>query len=106
MPTKLSFRHHLTVLECEYNSDLIVYCYVIGVGQPTVLYPEFDFDPACFFAIGSPIGMFVTVRGFGSIGDKYELPTCKGFFNIFHPVSAINKWNIEWNSNVVLINKK
>ena len=32
--------------------------------------------------------MFVTVRGFGSIGDKYALPTCGGFFNIFHPVSA------------------
>ena len=51
-------------------------------------YPQFDFNPSCFFAIGSPIGMFVTVRGFGSIGDKYALPTCGGFFNIFHPVSA------------------
>jgi len=39
-----------------------------------------------FFLKGSPIAMFLTVRGVTSLGSDYVLPTCKGLLNIFHPV--------------------
>lgn len=57
-----------------------------GTGQPSVVYPKLSFHPSCFFALGSPIAMFLTVRGLQNIGEDYQLPTCPAFFNIFHPV--------------------
>lgn len=51
------------------------------------MYHTLDFEPVNFFALGSPIGMFLTVRGLEKIEENYQLPTCKGFFNIYHPVS-------------------
>jgi hypothetical protein len=36
--------------------------------------------------LGSPIAMFLTVRGIRSLPCDYVLPTCKGLLNIFHPV--------------------
>lgn len=33
-----------------------------GTGQPYISYPQLSFQPKHFFALGSPIGMFVTVR--------------------------------------------
>lgn len=55
--------------------------------QVSVVYHTLDFEPVNFFALGSPIGMFLTVRGLETIEENYQLPTCKGFFNIYHPVS-------------------
>lgn len=52
------------------------------------MYHALDFEPVNFFALGSPIGMFLTVRGLEKIEETYQLPTCKGFFNIYHPVSC------------------
>lgn len=49
-------------------------------------YPQLNYKPTIFFAFGSPIGMFLTVRGVKRIDPNYSLPTCKGFFNIYHPV--------------------
>ncbi|CAF1049147.1 unnamed protein product, partial [Didymodactylos carnosus] len=40
-------------------------------------------------AHGSPIAMFLTVRGINSLAQDYELPTCKGLFNIFHPYDPV-----------------
>lgn len=51
-----------------------------------MVYHPLDFEPVNFFALGSPIGMFLTVRGLEKIEETYQLPTCKGFFNIYHPV--------------------
>ena len=62
---------------------------VAGTGQPTVRYAKLNFEPANMFAMGSPIGLFVTVRGVSSFGLDFKLPTCKSFYNIFHPVSKI-----------------
>uniref|UniRef100_A0A182S8D6 DDHD domain-containing protein n=1 Tax=Anopheles maculatus TaxID=74869 RepID=A0A182S8D6_9DIPT len=42
-----------------------------------------------FFALGSPIGMFVTIRGIDALGLDFKLPTCDGFFNIFHPYDPV-----------------
>uniref|UniRef100_A0A2D4HG24 DDHD domain-containing protein n=1 Tax=Micrurus lemniscatus lemniscatus TaxID=129467 RepID=A0A2D4HG24_MICLE len=58
--------------------------------QVSAKYPQLIYNPQIFFAFGSPIGMFLTVRGVNRIDPTYTLPTCKGFFNIFHPVSIFS----------------
>lgn len=58
---------------------------VAGTGQPFINYPQLSFKVKNFFALGSPISMFVTVRGIDKLGSEFKLPTCDGFFNIFHP---------------------
>jgi len=60
-----------------------------GTGQPSVKYPRLDVQPQAFFAFGSPIGMFMAVRGIHSLGDDFKLPTCARFFNIFHPYDPV-----------------
>jgi hypothetical protein len=35
------------------------------------------------------IGMFVAVRGIETLGEDFRLPTCPGFFNIFHPFDPV-----------------
>ncbi|XP_030342531.1 SEC23-interacting protein [Strigops habroptila] len=61
----------------------------IGTGQVSVAYSSLDFEPDIFFALGSPIGVFLTVRGVEKIDENYRLPTCKGFFNIYHPLDPV-----------------
>lgn len=60
-----------------------------GTGQPQLHYPQLPFQPKAFFALGSPVGMFVTVRGLDTLGEQFELPTCPAFFNIFHPYDPV-----------------
>ncbi|KAL5263221.1 hypothetical protein ACHWQZ_G008562 [Mnemiopsis leidyi] len=60
---------------------------VSGTGQPEVSPTLLSFRPEHFFALGSPLGLFLTVRGVHSLDREYSLPTCKRFYNIFHPVS-------------------
>lgn len=60
-----------------------------GTGQPSIVYPKLSFKPEAFFLMGSPIAMFVTVRGIDTIGPDFELPTCKRVFNIFHPYDPV-----------------
>ncbi|XP_053671738.1 uncharacterized protein LOC128721953 [Anopheles nili] len=60
-----------------------------GTGQPYITYPQLMFQPKMFFALGSPIGMFVTIRGIDALGLDFKLPTCEGFFNIFHPYDPV-----------------
>jgi len=59
--------------------------------QVSIDYPQLAFHPQAFFAVGSPIGMFLTVRGLKRIDPNYSFPTCKGFYNIFHPVRHAQK---------------
>ncbi|XP_056466182.1 SEC23-interacting protein isoform X2 [Gadus chalcogrammus] len=61
----------------------------VGTGQVSVIYHALDFEPVNFFALGSPIGMFLTVRGLERIEESYQLPTCEGFFNIYHPLDPV-----------------
>lgn len=60
-----------------------------GTGQPYITYPQLNFHPKAFFAMGSPIGMFVTVRGIETLGEDFRLPTCPAFYNIFHPFDPV-----------------
>uniref|UniRef100_A0A8C2X4T3 SEC23 interacting protein n=1 Tax=Cyclopterus lumpus TaxID=8103 RepID=A0A8C2X4T3_CYCLU len=72
------------------NSIHVDYNYFeVGTGQVSVVYRALDFEPINFFALGSPIGMFLTVRGLEKIEETYQLPTCKGFFNIYHPLDPV-----------------
>ncbi|XP_075457349.1 triacylglycerol hydrolase DDHD2 isoform X2 [Ascaphus truei] len=69
---------------------LVNYEYLdVGIGQVSVTYPQLHFHPVIFFAWGSPIGMFLTVRGLKRIDPKYQFPTCKHFFNIYHPFDPV-----------------
>lgn len=58
-------------------------------GQYLIKYPQLKFKPRCFFAFGSPMPMFLTVRGIKSISKDYKLPTCDRMFNIFHPYDPL-----------------
>lgn len=49
--------------------------------------------------------MFVTIRGLDNLGEKFELPTCPGFFNIFHPYDPV-AYRIESLINQKLANVK
>ncbi|CAD1469250.1 unnamed protein product, partial [Heterotrigona itama] len=60
-----------------------------GTGQPYIHYTQLHFHPRAFFAFGSPVGMFVTVRGIDMLGEDFVLPTCPAFFNIFHPFDPV-----------------
>lgn len=60
-----------------------------GTGQPSISYPILHFNPAAFYALGSPTAMFVTVRGIDRLGVDFVLPTCPKFYNIFHPYDPI-----------------
>eukprot|EP00117_Sycon_ciliatum_P032993 scpid23734/ scgid25479/ SEC23-interacting protein; p125 len=55
-----------------------------GVGNVFVDYPQLSFLLRSFFAVGSPIAMFCSLRGI-KLGPSFHLPTCPTFFNIFHP---------------------
>ena len=60
-----------------------------GTGQPSVQYPKLCFSPSAFYALGSPIGMFLSVRGITSLGSNFRFETCPKFFNIFHPYDPV-----------------
>ncbi|CAG5922777.1 unnamed protein product [Menidia menidia] len=61
----------------------------IAKGQVSIDYPQLAFQPQTFFAFGSPIGMFLTVRGLKHIDPNYSFPTCKCFYNIYHPYDPV-----------------
>lgn len=61
----------------------------VGIGQVSIDYPQLAFHPQTFFAFGSPIGMFLTVRGLKRIDPNYTFPTCKSFYNIYHPYDPV-----------------
>lgn len=61
----------------------------VGIGQVSIDYPQLAFHPQTFFAFGSPIGMFLTVRGLKNIDPNYTFPTCKSFYNIYHPYDPV-----------------
>uniref|UniRef100_A0A1A7YL31 SEC23 interacting protein n=1 Tax=Iconisemion striatum TaxID=60296 RepID=A0A1A7YL31_9TELE len=80
---KLPVGNTVSSVHVDYNY------FEVGTGQVSVVYRSLDFKPASFFALGSPIGMFLTVRGLEKIEETYQLPTCKGFFNIYHPLDPV-----------------
>lgn len=75
--------------EASITSDVKYRIGPAGTGQPSVFYPKLDFEPASFYALGSPIALFNAVRGIQNLGPGFKLPTCSKFFNIFHPYDPV-----------------
>lgn len=71
------------------ESLMVPYTKGSGTGQTTTSYPVLRFNPTAFFALGSPIGMFVLLRGIDCLGEDFQLATCPAFFNIFHPFDPV-----------------
>lgn len=82
-------KRKLAVGACVSSVRVDYESFEVGTGQVSVVYNSLDFEPEIFFALGSPIGMFLTVRGVDRIDENYRLPTCKGFFNIYHPLDPV-----------------
>ncbi|KAL0269540.1 UNVERIFIED_CONTAM: hypothetical protein PYX00_007241 [Menopon gallinae] len=76
-----------------------------GSREGCIEYPQLPFQPIALFALGSPIGMFITVRGIESLGKDFCLPTCQRFFNIFHPFDPV-AYRIEALVNPDMANKR
>lgn len=76
-------------LERTQSKQISYHVGMSGTGQPWMNYPQLTFEPKNFFALGSPIGMFVTIRGIDKLGMDFKLPTCEGFYNIFHPYDPV-----------------
>ncbi|KAK1262953.1 hypothetical protein QJS04_geneDACA018576 [Acorus gramineus] len=67
---------------------------------PYIKYTKLDFKVDTFFAVGSPLGVFLSLRniriGIGR-GQEYwqdekiseEMPSCRQMFNIFHPFDPV-----------------
>lgn len=67
---------------------------------PYIRYTKLDFKVDTFFAVGSPLGVFLALRniriGIGE-GREYwqderiieEMPLCRQMFNIFHPFDPV-----------------
>ncbi|CAK9256870.1 unnamed protein product [Sphagnum jensenii] len=68
--------------------------------RPFIIYPKLEFKVDTFYAVGSPLGMFLALRnvriGLGT-GVEYwqdegideEMPACRLLLNIFHPYDPV-----------------
>lgn len=61
----------------------------VGAQPAKLIYPHLNFHPSALYALGSPIGMFTTVRGLDKFGLDFALPTCTYFYNVFHPYDPV-----------------
>ncbi|XP_037088440.1 LOW QUALITY PROTEIN: phospholipase DDHD2-like [Pollicipes pollicipes] len=69
---------------------MVTVSYNSGTGQPAMEYPQLAFKPDCFFGMGSPIAVFLRIRGVSQLGPDYRLPTCRRVFNIYHPYDPVS----------------
>lgn len=92
-PDNLEIQENLTafnpLLASATNVNVHFQQFDTGTGQPAVQYPQLDFKPHTLFAFGSPIGMFLSVRGIEELGEDFKLPTCDSFINVFHPFDPV-----------------
>ncbi|XP_043218862.1 phospholipase DDHD2-like isoform X3 [Amphibalanus amphitrite] len=70
--------------------DTVTVSYDTNTGQPAMHYPQLAFRPACFFGMGSPIALFLRIRGVSQLGAEFRLPTCGSVFNIYHPFDPVS----------------
>eukprot|EP00164_Ancoracysta_twista_P002962 GFYU01003944.1.p1 GENE.GFYU01003944.1~~GFYU01003944.1.p1 ORF type:complete len:782 (-),score=150.72 GFYU01003944.1:18-2363(-) len=61
---------------------------VSGEGKLNLRYGTLNFPVDTLFAVGSPIGLFLTMRG-TILGESFKLPTCQRIYNICHPYDAV-----------------
>ncbi|XP_067928584.1 phospholipase DDHD2-like [Watersipora subatra] len=80
---------HSWLMETASNTQVGYVSGLQGVGFPLVQYPQLDFPVSKFFALGSPIALFLTIRGLDHLSRDFQLPTCPALFNIFHPFDPV-----------------
>ncbi|CAA0806590.1 Phospholipase SGR2 [Striga hermonthica] len=80
-------------VQCEHADPVKSY-------KPQIRYTKLEFKVDTFFAVGSPLGVFLSLRniriGIGK-GKEYwkeenineEMPACRQMFNIFHPFDPV-----------------
>ncbi|XP_035292321.1 phospholipase DDHD2 isoform X3 [Anguilla anguilla] len=88
-PPSVAAGHHTVLRHLSITSAVDYEYFDVGIGQVSINYPQLAFQPQTFFAFGSPIGMFLTVRGLKRIDPNYSFPTCKSFYNIYHPFDPV-----------------
>ncbi|CEG39906.1 phospholipase ddhd2 isoform 1 [Plasmopara halstedii] len=59
-----------------------------GTSATVPVVPKLAFDVENLFCFGSPIGLFLNVRG-QKIGCDFRLPRCRRLFNIYHPYDPV-----------------
>ncbi|POM57924.1 PhosphoLipase [Phytophthora palmivora] len=60
-----------------------------AVGSGAVpLVPKLAFDVEDLFCFGSPVGLFLNVRG-QKLDRDFQLPRCRRLFNIYHPYDPV-----------------
>ncbi|CAI5744847.1 unnamed protein product [Peronospora destructor] len=52
------------------------------------LVPKLAFDVEDLFCFGSPVGLFLNVRG-QKLNREFQLPRCRRLFNIYHPYDPV-----------------
>ncbi|CAL1267847.1 unnamed protein product, partial [Larinioides sclopetarius] len=78
------------VIPTSMEDNTMMYpAHAVKSGMSLLVYPSLKFNPACFFALGSPISMFLAVRGYDTISENFRFPTCPAFFHIFHPYDPV-----------------
>ncbi|KAM7541375.1 hypothetical protein Aperf_G00000022239 [Anoplocephala perfoliata] len=71
------------------NKSLEVRTLSGGLGLPVVNYPQLGFAFNTCFLLGSPLALFLVVRGVEHLSAEFRLPTCQGCVNIFHPFDPV-----------------
>ncbi|ESO93104.1 hypothetical protein LOTGIDRAFT_232837 [Lottia gigantea] len=89
MMAEAGLSQHQNALKGQDHSAVEYTHGLAGTGQPFVQYPQLQFSPSALFALGSPIGVFLSVRGVEQMGEEFKLPTCPRFYNIFHPFDPV-----------------
>ncbi|ETK91766.1 hypothetical protein F441_04886 [Phytophthora nicotianae CJ01A1] len=59
-----------------------------GVNGAVPLVPKLAFDVEDLFCFGSPVGLFLNVRG-QKLDRDFQLPRCRRVFNIYHPYDPV-----------------
>ena len=60
---EMQFKHQQLTNEEKQGLERFKYVKGLsGIGEPSIVYPQLSFKPCCLFAIGSPIGLFLTIR--------------------------------------------
>ncbi|KAI3711648.1 hypothetical protein L1987_70187 [Smallanthus sonchifolius] len=105
-------RLNARIKELESNKDKVVENESVSKGSsnhkndtlksytPLIKYTKLEFKVDTFFAVGSPLGVFLSLRnvriGIGKGKDYWnneniieEMPSCRKMFNIFHPFDPV-----------------
>jgi hypothetical protein len=59
-----------------------------ATGSVIALVPKLAFDVEDLFCFGSPVGLFLNVRG-QKLDRDFQLPRCRRMFNIYHPYDPV-----------------